>query len=421
MDADEPRVDAAARAISVSVWVTSELNSSDSERPPQNALSSYSFAAALATPEVELQLRVLRGERAAWPRDATPAFERRLLESCFEAGLAPLLHYSLRSTTASDWPAGVRDPLGHAARMQAGTDMLQERELIAVLSALDVAGVPAILLKGAALAYTHYREPALRTRCDGDVLIRPADLGRARQVLERLGYERRNGVSGSLVSYEECHLKQDGAVHHVVDLHWQVNNRQVFANALGWDDAYARSVPVARLCPAARALCPTHALLLACMHRAAHRGVDGPEGDRLLWLYDIHLIANAMTAGEWQEFVQLCVAKRMRRIGIEAFASTRQAFGTAFPGGVIEALENDGANGNSRELSASYLDANRRRLFLTNLRALTTWRSRATLLRESLFPPATYVLAKYRSRTRWLLPWWYARRAAEGVWKASRS
>jgi hypothetical protein len=153
------------------------------------------------------------------------------------------------------------------------------------------------------------------------------------------------------------------------------------------------------------------------MHRAAHLGVDGPEGNRLIWLYDIHLLANAMTATEWRDFAQLCGAKEMRRISLDAFTATRQAFITAFPDEVVEALAHAGAE----ELSAAYLDADRRRMLLTDLRALGTWSERATLVRESLFPPAEYLLAKYGAQSRWLLPWWYVRRAAEGVWKTSRS
>jgi hypothetical protein len=124
-----------------------------------------------------------------------------------------------------------------------------------------------------------------------------------------------------------------------------------------------------------------------------------------------------MTARQWKDFAKLCGAKEMRRVSLDAFTATRRAFATAFPGDVVDALKAEGPP----ELSAAYLDTGRRRLMLTNLRALPTWRARATLLRESLFPAPEYLLAKYRAHRRWLLPWWYLRRAAEGMWKMSRS
>jgi hypothetical protein len=111
----------------------------------------------------------------------------------------------------------------------------------------------------------------------------------------------------------------------------------------------------------------------------------------------------------------------MRRIVADAFAHAGTAFATPFPAVVVDALAQNGAG----ELSAAYLDPHRRSFLLIELRALESWTLRAALLRERLFPPAAYLSAKYRSRTsprsRWLLPWWYARRAAEGLWKAARS
>ena len=84
-------------------------------------------------------------------------------------------------------------------------DMLRESELIAVLAAFAGAGIGTLLLKGAALAHSHYPEPALRTRCDADVLIRPADHDAAMHLLEGLGYRRPNAVSGTLVSYADSY------------------------------------------------------------------------------------------------------------------------------------------------------------------------------------------------------------------------
>ncbi len=349
---------------------------------------------------------------------AEPGFERRFIDTCTAQGVAPLVHHRLRlAPTWNDWPETVREWLSHTARMHAAIEMLRERELAAVLTALAAAGVEALLLKGAALAHTHYPEPALRTRCDADVLITPGDHDAAIQVLEGLRYRHPNAVSGTLVSYEAAYCKRGGAVDHVVDLHWQINNGQVFARALGYDEAKARCLPVPPLGASARTLYPPHALLLACMHRAAHLGVDGPEANRLIWLYDIHLLAGAMTSEEWRDFAQLATTKAMRRISLDAFARTSEAFGTAFPPDVMRELESPAA----AELSAAYLHPGRRRVFMAELRALGTWTQRATLLRESAFPPADYMHVKYGTRRRWLLPWWYLRRAVEGAWKISRS
>jgi hypothetical protein len=381
-------------------------------------LSAPRFAVPKTTPEAYLQTRVLRGELAHWPLDAGPEFEDRFLEACAAGGVAPLLQHRLRSSPASrGWPSSVNAALERAARMQAARDVLQEDELRAVLAAFADASIDVLLLKGAALAHSHYPEPSLRTRCDADVLIRTGDRTIATKILVRLGYRRRNQVSGTLVSYQECFSKQEGPLHQVIDLHWQISNGQVFARALTFDEALARSVPVPNLGPSVLTLCPAHALLLACMHRAAHLGADGADGSRLLWLYDIHLLAGSMGADEWQQFAELCVARAMRRITLDAFGCAHEALGTVFPADVIQRM----GGATPVEISSAYLTAGRAGLLMTDLRALETWRERATLVREICFPPLDYVLAKYRARHRWQLPLLYLRRAVGACWKVVRS
>jgi hypothetical protein len=375
-------------------------------------LISNSFA--LDSPHDRWLCQILRGEVSSWPARAGAEFERRFLEACLSHGVAPLVYRQARMTTAwQGWPAAVRESLSREARMQAALDMVRERELMTVLGALAAAGVGALLLKGTPLAYSHYAEPALRPRCDMDLLVAPANREAAVRVLRALGYWRPNAVSGKIIGYESCYCKKEGKVEHVVDLHWRINNSQVFARAFGYDELHARSMPIPRLGESARGLSPPHALLLACMHRVAHLdGRDG-SGERLIWLYDIHLLANAMKVGEWREFARLASVKDMRRICLDGFACTCLALGTVFPDPVLDRL----AASATDELSGAYLRTGRWGRLVVDLRALASWRDRATLLWELCFPPADFLLAKYQVRSRWLLPWLYARRAMAGIWK----
>src|SRR5205814_1722191 len=56
------------------------------------------------------------------------------------------------------------------------------------LRALTAAGLEPIVLKGAALAYTAYPEPALRTHSDIDLLLGPDELPLASDVLAEAGF-----------------------------------------------------------------------------------------------------------------------------------------------------------------------------------------------------------------------------------------
>ncbi len=60
---------------------------------------------------------------------------------------------------------------------------------MSVVAALRAAGVEVVALKGAALAFFHYEEPALRPMGDLDLLLRePRDLGRATAALSGAGW-----------------------------------------------------------------------------------------------------------------------------------------------------------------------------------------------------------------------------------------
>jgi len=362
-----------------------------------------------------LQAGVLSGTTLQWPFDDDAERVERFVERCRSDGLGPLVHHLLAKAGAGrDWPDLVRAGLAADAHAHVAWDLLREREIVKVLERFAGAGIEVVLLKGTPLAYTHYAEPSLRTRSDTDMFIRASDRTRAAELMRAAGYARVHGVEGELVSYQESFHRRDAQIDHIFDLHWQVNNGQVFAQALPFDEALAHAVPVPALGPKAKTLSSPYALLLACMHRAAHLGVDGPQSERLVWLYDIALLARAMTDAEWDRFVQLCVAKRMRAVSSDALAATTDLIGIAVPERVRAALVSPGP----REASAIYLDGASRAILFTNLSALPSWRARAALMREVAFPPSAYMLEKYATQRRWLLPWLYARRIGTGVAKA---
>jgi hypothetical protein len=61
---------------------------------------------------------------------------------------------------------------------------------------LEQAGLSVILLKGGALAYTHYPEPHLRVRVDTDIFINSADIRQIKAVFTDLGQQPFNLRAG---------------------------------------------------------------------------------------------------------------------------------------------------------------------------------------------------------------------------------
>ena len=91
--------------------------------------------------------------------------------------LAPLVHASLRDAVQSgSVPASVAERLKHVYRREAIRGMAVREALQEILLRLQAAGIPVVVLKGAALAALVYTSPNLRTMGDMDLLVHRGDL-----------------------------------------------------------------------------------------------------------------------------------------------------------------------------------------------------------------------------------------------------
>ncbi len=372
---------------------------------------------------MDLLCRILRGEDAAWPGPpgASP-FTHRFLDAATYHGIGPLLCRKASSGLAGrDWPSELSEAWAGETHREAAVELVRQRELVATLESLAAQGIQPLLMKGAALAYTHYESPALRPRCDTDVFVRERDVDAIEKVLTTLGYGRPNAVSGSLVCYQCAYVRRDRhGVQHALDVHWRINNGQLFARALSYEEAACQAVPVPPLGQHARGLAPVHALFLACVHRAAHEHApyyigDTAHygGDRLIWLYDIHLLLSRLSREELDAFVELAASRQVRTVCLAALRRTQECFGTVLPDDVVQAL----STGGTPEMSAVYVEGGRLQAAWSEFRSLPSVGSRLLLLREHLFPPADYMLKKYGLSSRVWLPALYAHRGLRGAWK----
>jgi hypothetical protein len=354
-------------------------------------------------------LRAIRGD-AAWPTDVATA---AVLDEAAFHGVLPLLFHAVRDARAwAEWPRPAQITLADAARHHAAVELADRREVTHVLDALAGHGIPALLLKGAVLAHTLYPEPWLRARADTDLLIPEARRQAVFDLLEQQGYRRAESAGGEFAS-AEASFGRDGAALPL-DVHWRISNSPLLAPMFDFDEMSARAVPVAALGPHARGLGLVDAALLAATHRAAHHQsplyVDGRarRGDRLIWLHDLHLLVARLTPAQLGELAQRATHHRSAGLCRDALRATHEAFGTPLPGALMEELERAAAHD---EPSMVLLRGGRRRVLLAELRALRGWTERARWLREHALPPGDYMLRKYHTRRRWLLPALYVRRA----------
>ncbi len=301
--------------------------------------------------------------------------------------------------------ASFQDELREAAVV----DACRTRELRAVLAALAEAGVTPILLKGAALAGTHYSRPELRPRSDTDLMIPSRARDAVARTLVTLGYRRMSEVDGEEAIGQFHFDRHDpNGLFHALDVHWRVSNVRVFADALTYEELARDAVALPALGPDARGPSPVHALLLACVHRVAHHG----DTDNLLWLYDVHLLARALTRDERDAFDALASTRRMRAVCARTLCLARDAFG-----GVDAAWIERLSAGSAGEPAAGFLGGRLRQVDIlrSDISAIPQWRPRLALVREHLFPRAQFMHERYGTRTNLVLPWLYMHRIVTGL------
>lgn len=369
---------------------------------------------------LDLLCAILREGEFQWP-DLDQGGALRLYDVAREQGIHLLVAERVwQRGVLNDAPPALRNRLVAALRNQLAVEEIARRELHTVLAALGDAGIAPLLFKGTALAFTHYKDPALRPRFDTDVLIDTSAIESAGATLGRLGYRRPPFTSGDLVMYQAPYSRTDPrGVRHTIDVHWRVSNPQVFAHVLTIEELRTRATTIPALGIAAQAVGSAHALALACIHRVAHHG----DEDRLIWIYDIHLIAERLAAAEREEFISLAQAKQLTAVCADGLALAERKFLGRATGSLLARLGLQ--SGTTRERSEIYVTGGMRKVdvLVSDLKALEGWRSKMQLLREHVLPPPSYMRAAYGISHPVLLPLFYVWRLVRGArewWRAGR-
>jgi len=249
---------------------------------------------------------VLREDERAMRR-LVAARSSSFLDAADGHGVLCLIERLLRRCRVFDLlPDELRERFVAAVQDAQGVELVRRAELVAITHLLRGCGIPALVLKGAALAYTHYSAPHVRPRLDTDLLIAAKDRARTFEALIGAGYRRSNMVARDVVFTQAAfHRPGVGRVHHVVDVHWRVTNRPLFHDLLPFGELDARAVDVPAI--AAKTPCAVDSLLLACIHPVAHHRARWP----LIWLNDVSLLAQRLDASQWAEFRDLGASRKV--------------------------------------------------------------------------------------------------------------
>jgi len=277
------------------------------------------------------------------------------------------------------------------ARQLRKRDVL-DRAAIEALTALECAGVDAMLLKGPALARRLYADGEIRGYSDIDLLIPRQRVALARDVLAKLGYVSAEEVFGiddvaGIQHSETWSRPGEGSGPVMIDLHWRLDGCDA-PDDLAWEALAARHGSIELRGAEAAALGDDGLALHVALHAAQH----GP-GD-LKAIGDLARAVERWPPDLWRRAAQLAEAVQ----GVPAFAAGLRLL----PDGARIASELGLPPTPELDWKIRNRDARPRGTFHIGAFAdAHGLRQRANVLRRSLFPTRRWI--------GWEFPW-----AAEG-------
>lgn len=307
-------------------------------------------------------------------------------------------------------PPAVRRRLSDALIAGRARHLMMTRALAPVLGRFSADGIPAIVLKGPALAETVYPDPAWRPFGDLDILVRREDRRRADAALLALGHRR---VADAHTW--EFDIEYDGATLYAgadgihVDLHWALVTEPRYAWSGHADGAvWERAAPLTLAGRPALALARDDLVLYLATHLAVHHALGG-----VLRHWDVALVLGAGPL-DWDALVRRAARWRVRRPLYFVLREVERAFGPLVPARALAALVPRGPR--AALLDALLRDtgaARRVRLeHLVTLLLVDRGREAWGALRGALLPPTAWLRARYGDGavSRPALYWAHARR-----------
>ena len=221
-------------------------------------------------------------------------------------GIVPLVFASL---TAAGEPLSkeARELLRTEFHRSAANSFLYATELVRLFDSLRERKIPALALKGPALATLLYGKLSLRTVRDLDILVEKNQVGPAMEVLRACGYVAAEGLDGAGPSVK-AGLRKHALLTHQragfnVELHWAVADPS-FALPLNFDRLWAERQIVTILSQPVATLGLEDTLLTMCAHATNHCWGS------LKWICDIAQAVSSLPGLDWGR-----ILARAQRLG----------------------------------------------------------------------------------------------------------
>ena len=237
---------------------------------------------------------------------ASPQFDaRRLAELARSADWSQLLvlaeahsvlgHLAvrLRGLEENLVPAEIMQILTEHHRNQIFSTLGMTAELFRLLELFAANDIPALIVKGPALAMQAYGDPNVRSYGDLDFLVRQRNIRRATESLQAAGFQATvplSAIDAGKIPGQYLFCKTDTKL--IVELHNDFTLRY-FPRPLPIEEFFGRQIRVCLDGREAPTLSVEDQLVLICIHGAKHLW------ERLIWIADVAALVSRQTGMDW--------------------------------------------------------------------------------------------------------------------------
>ena len=212
-------------------------------------------------------------------------------------------------------PEAITDEMRQDFLLSCVRSIHMERQLREIIEAFREQSVRVLVLRGPALAFSLYPDPAMRPSGDLDLLVMPEQVVQARGILESLGYTclaKRFEVARDFFR-EECFIDHNNRGNKFpVDLHWVHWELHPFfkgSEEVDIQDLFQRAWKVETPTLTFETPHPVDYLI----HSAIHLVMIHKNEMRLSWIYDTRLLAQHLhVPDDWKTLQERSVAWRAR-------------------------------------------------------------------------------------------------------------
>jgi hypothetical protein len=311
-------------------------------------------------------------------------------------------------------PETVTDEMRQAFLVSCVRSLQMERQLLEIVDAFRGQGVRVLVLRGPALAFSLYPDPAMRPSSDLDLLVMPEQVVQARGILEGLGYTcmaKRFEVARDFFR-EECFIDQKNSGNKFpVDLHWVHWELHPFfkgSEKIDIEDLFQRAWNVETPTFAFETLHPVDYLI----HSAIHLVMIHRMEMRLSWIYDTAMLAQHLQVpADWQTLQERSIAWRAR-LPLEQCLKMAQVWaGLELPDGFEDFSTWPQPSEDEASVWADTMHHHWVTILLKrSLSSPSLLLKRVPSLLRLLFPHPDMVRLCYPTSSNWLLPVSYVRR-----------